>query len=162
LNRKDTCCSDKLPLTPRLGALPTQQGDKQVQSDARLIWNTSAANKWTDNPAVDHAGAQSIQSHKISQGSIRLLKGHRMHAIKVARKFIQQQPDSDSAKTLSRLVLALESEADFPISDIYKLDFESFQLALKILDEWRLDRYASGKVRLFDLSLQMAELHPRP
>jgi hypothetical protein len=34
-------------------------------------------------------------------------------------------------------------------------------LALKILDEWRLDRYASGKVRLFDLSLQMAELYPR-
>ena len=85
-----------------------------------------------------------------------------MHAIKVSRKFIEQQPDSDSAKTLSRLVLALEAEADFPISDIYKLDFESFQLALKILDEWRLDRYASGKVRLFDLSLQMAKLHPRP
>lgn len=85
-----------------------------------------------------------------------------MHAVKVARKLIQQHPDSDSAKTLSRLVLALESEADFPISDIYKLDFENFKLALKILDEWRLDRYASGKVRLFDLSLQMAEIHPHP
>ena len=85
-----------------------------------------------------------------------------MHAIKAARKLIEQQPDSDSAKTLSRLVLALESEADFPVSDIYKLDFESFELALKILQEWRLDRYASDKVRLYDLSLQMADLHPRP
>ena len=85
-----------------------------------------------------------------------------MHAIKVARKLIQQHPDSDSAKTLSRLVLALESEADFPISDIYKLEFENFELAIKILNEWRLDRYASGKVRLFDLSLQMAALYPHP
>lgn len=69
----------------------------------------------------------------------------------------------DDSKTLAKLVLvlALESEADFPISDIYKLDFKNFELALKILDEWRLDRYASGKVRLFDLSLQMAELSPR-
>jgi hypothetical protein len=85
-----------------------------------------------------------------------------MHAIKEARKLIQKDPDTLSAKTLARLVLALESEADFPIADIYKLDYDSFALALKILDEWRLDRYASGKVRLFDLSLQMAELHPRP
>ncbi len=85
-----------------------------------------------------------------------------MHAIKQARKLIQQNPDAPAAKTLARLVLALESEADFAISDIYKLDFETFTLALKILDEWRLDRYASGKVRLFDLSLQMAELHPKP
>ena len=85
-----------------------------------------------------------------------------MHAIKTARKLIQQHPDSDSAKTLARLVLALESDADFAIADIYKLDFDSFKLALKILDEWRLDRYANGKVRLFDLSLQMAQLHPRP
>ncbi len=84
-----------------------------------------------------------------------------MHAIKVARKLIQQHSDSNDSKTLTRLVLALESEADFPISDIYKLDFKNFELALKILAEWRLDRYASGKVRLFDLSLQMAELYPR-
>ena len=102
-----------------------------------------------------------VYSENLS-GCKQILKGHRMHAIKVARKFIQQQPDSDSAKTLARLVLALESEADFPISDIYKLEFENFELAIKILNEWRLDRYASGKVRLFDLSLQMAALYPHP
>jgi hypothetical protein len=84
-----------------------------------------------------------------------------MQAIKVARKLIQQQSDSDDAKTLPRLVLALESEADFPISDIYRFDFKNFELALKVLDEWRIDRYASRKVRLFDLSLQMAALYPR-
>ena len=84
-----------------------------------------------------------------------------MHAIKEARKLIQKDPDTPLAKTLARLVLALESEASFPIADIYQLDYNSFALALKILDEWRLDRYASGKVRLFDLSMQAVELHPK-
>lgn len=81
-----------------------------------------------------------------------------MHAIKEARKFIQQDPADPSAQTLARLVLALESEADFPISDIYQLDFDRFKLALEILEEWRIDRYYAGKARLFDISLQMAEL----
>ncbi len=85
-----------------------------------------------------------------------------MHALKEARKFIQQDPDNPSARTLSRLVLALESEADFPISDIYKLDFDSFALALRILDQWRLDRYYAGKARLFDVSLQTLEIKPPP
>jgi hypothetical protein len=84
-----------------------------------------------------------------------------MNAIKEARKLIERAPAAPSAQTLSRLVLALESEADFPISDIYRLDFDSFTLALRILDEWRLDRYLSGKARLFDISWQSAELHPQ-
>ena len=85
-----------------------------------------------------------------------------MHAIKEARKLIEQNPADPSAQTLSRLVLALESEANFPIADIYQLNFECFALALKILEEWRLDRYSLGKVRLFDLSMQVAQLPPSP
>jgi hypothetical protein len=81
-----------------------------------------------------------------------------MRAINRARKFIEQDPAKPSAQTLARLVLALESEVDFPISDLYRLDFDRFNLALKILDEWRLDRYYAGKARLFDISLQTAEL----
>ena len=82
-----------------------------------------------------------------------------MRAIKEARKFIEKNPGSDSAKTLSRLVLALESEADFPISDIYLLDYDNFNLALAILQEWRLDRHYAGKSRLFDISRHVADLH---
>jgi hypothetical protein len=85
-----------------------------------------------------------------------------MHAIKQARKLIEKNPADPSALTLSRLVLALEAEANFPIADIYQLDFESFALALKILEEWRLDRYCSGKARLFDLSMQVAQSSPNP
>ena len=81
-----------------------------------------------------------------------------MRAIKEARKYIERKPDDAHAKTLSRLVLALESEADFPISALYKLDLARFKLALEILDEWRLDRHYASKAKLFDVSLQMAVL----
>lgn len=85
-----------------------------------------------------------------------------MRAIKEARKYIEHNPDDPSSRILSRLVLALESEAVFPVSDIYLLSFEHFNLALKILDEWRIDRYYAGKARLFDISLQMLEFKGRP
>jgi hypothetical protein len=83
-----------------------------------------------------------------------------MRAIKEARKYIERKPDDAHAKTLSRLVLALESEADFPIADLYRLDLARFKLALEILDEWRLDRHYASKAKLFDVSLQLAVLGP--
>ena len=82
-----------------------------------------------------------------------------MNAIKRARRFIEQSPSEPSALVLSRLVLALEeSERDFKLSDLYELDMEMFDLAIDILKEWRLDRYYAGKAKLFDISLQMAQL----
>lgn len=81
-----------------------------------------------------------------------------MRAIKEARKFIESHPGDPHARTLSRLVLALESEASFPITDLYLLDADKFKLAMDILDEWRLDRHYASKVRLFDISMQLAVL----
>ena len=82
-----------------------------------------------------------------------------MRAIKEARHFIEKSPEDESAKILANLVLALETEASFAISEIYKLDMDQFGLALKILQEWRLDRYYAGKARLFDTALRAADLH---
>jgi hypothetical protein len=81
-----------------------------------------------------------------------------MRAIKEARHLIEKSPNSESAKILARLVLALEDEVSFEISDIYKLSMDHFQLALKILQEWRLDRYYAGKARLFDTALHVAAM----
>ena len=80
-----------------------------------------------------------------------------MHALKEARKFIEKDPFDPAAQTLSRLVLALESEADFPIADIYLLDYSNFKIALQILEEWRLDRHYAGKSKLLDTSRQAAD-----
>lgn len=79
-----------------------------------------------------------------------------MRAIKEARRFIERNADTPSGEVFARLILALENETSFPISDIYKLDIEAFELAMRVMAEWRLDRYYEGKGRLFDLSFQVA------
>ncbi len=81
-----------------------------------------------------------------------------MRAVKKARIFITENSSHPSALTLSRLILALESEANFPIGDIYTLDFETFKLAIGILKDWRIDRYYAGKGKLFAISLEVAEM----
>lgn len=81
-----------------------------------------------------------------------------MNAIKAARRFIETDSANESAKILARLVLALESERSFELVTLYQLDYKSFQLAIDILQEWRLDRYYASKSKLYDLSLQLDEL----
>ena len=81
-----------------------------------------------------------------------------MRAIKEARKLIEKSPESDAAKILSRLVLALEAGDEFRITDIYQLNFHHFKLALEILQEWRIDRHFASKTKLFDASRQLAGL----
>ena len=81
-----------------------------------------------------------------------------MRAIKEARKLIEKSPKSQAALTLSQLVLALESESDYRLTDIYQLDYDHFKLVLEMLKEWRLDRHFAGKSRLFAASLQLADL----
>ena len=81
-----------------------------------------------------------------------------MHALKEARHLIEKAPLDESAKILAGLVLALEKEVDFAISDLYTLSRDHFDLALRILKEWRLDRYYGGKARLFDTAVHVAEL----
>lgn len=81
-----------------------------------------------------------------------------MLAVKKARKLIQASPESPGAKTLAALVIALESDQAFPLSQLYSLSYSQFELALEILGEWRLDRHYSSKGRLLDMSLQASAL----
>jgi len=79
-----------------------------------------------------------------------------MSAIKQARQRIQRHPRERNAMTVARLVLALESHAKFPLADLYLLDKDWFKLALRLLRQWRQDGRYAGKLRLFDLSMQIA------
>jgi hypothetical protein len=81
-----------------------------------------------------------------------------MLAIKKARKFIQSNPNDPASQFISSLVLALESNGEISVAQLYKLDYQNFQLALEILSEWRLDRYYASKLRLLDASTQAHEL----
>ena len=81
-----------------------------------------------------------------------------MRAIKQIRRFIETDPHDAAARTLADLVLSLEDESPFSVSALYSLDLEHFELAMQLLDEWRLDRFYMGKARLFDLSWQHRDL----
>lgn len=81
-----------------------------------------------------------------------------MNAIKLARKTISSDPTSDAARTLAKLVLALESETSFQVATLYELDMKTFELAMEVLNDWRLDRYYEGKAKLFDMSHQVHHL----
>jgi len=78
-----------------------------------------------------------------------------MKPIKAARKLLADAPTSEAAKTLARVVLTLESDEDFDLGRLYALDLETFHLALDILEEWRIGRYAEGMAKLFRLSAQV-------
>ena len=81
-----------------------------------------------------------------------------MRAIKEARHLIEKSPQEESSKIMAQLVLALETEVSFAIADLYKLNRNHFDLALNILQEWRLDRYYAGKARLFDSAVHLTQL----
>lgn len=81
-----------------------------------------------------------------------------MRAIKKARRLILSQPQSMAAKALSSLILSLENETEFSISDLYQLDLKEFDLAINLLEEWRLDRFYEGKAKLFDVSMHYREI----
>ena len=58
----------------------------------------------------------------------------------------------------SKLITCLAEEADFSLKDLYELNSNEFQLAIEVLEEWRLDRYYMGKAKVFDVAQQALEL----
>lgn len=75
-----------------------------------------------------------------------------MHAIKKARKFISDHPEKPDAKTLAKLAVALQANEAFPLNELYEMKLETFDLAVEVLKDWRLDRYYSGKERLVEVA----------
>ncbi len=76
-----------------------------------------------------------------------------MNAIKQVRLYLIRNPQTPSANVLRRLTTALGEEREFPICELYEMDLESFQLAVELLQDWRLDRHYAARIRLFDTVL---------
>ena len=73
-----------------------------------------------------------------------------MRAIKKVKKFIEKSPNSFEGLTFSKLILALESGKDFPVSDLYTLNSHDFDLAIELMQDWRIDSFYVGKAKAFD------------
>lgn len=85
-----------------------------------------------------------------------------MNALKKARQLIQKKPLDPSARTLSTLITALESDTAFDLGSLYQLPYDDFQLALALLADWRLDRYYSSPFHLDSLSVTVECAHRHP
>ncbi len=86
------------------------------------------------------------------------LKGIAVRAIKKARKLIESDPNSAISKALAKLVLALETETDFSLKQLYELNMDDFDLAMEVMKDWRLDRFYEGKAKVIDVALQASSL----
>jgi hypothetical protein len=81
-----------------------------------------------------------------------------MRAIKKARKIIVNDPFSEIGKTLTLLILSLETETDFSLKKIYNLSMDDFELVIEVMKDWRLDRYYEGKAKAISTALQASNL----
>ncbi len=73
-----------------------------------------------------------------------------MLAIQKARKIIDSHPGSQRAEVLTNLVFALQNNTPFIFGDLYDLGYKDFEVAVQILDEWRMDRYYAKKQKLLE------------
>lgn len=62
------------------------------------------------------------------------------NAVKEIAKFIKRNPEDEEATLLWELCRALEGEAPFEIHKLFDLKLKTFELAMSLLDEWRIDR----------------------
>jgi hypothetical protein len=74
-----------------------------------------------------------------------------LNAIRELRGYLQTNRRSKPAKVLAKLAVALADERDFPLADLYQLPMHEFELAIALMQDWRLDRYYVSRLRLFDL-----------
>ncbi len=81
-----------------------------------------------------------------------------MRAIKKARKIIELDPSSSAAKALTALILALETDADFNLKQLYDLPMKDFDVMIEVMKDWRLDRYYEGKAKAISTAIQASVL----
>ena len=62
------------------------------------------------------------------------------NAVRNIAKFIKRNPESDEATILWALCKALESESAFELHQLFTLKLKTFEMAMDLLDEWRIDR----------------------
>lgn len=80
-----------------------------------------------------------------------------MKAIHDIRRYLSDHSDSPSAQVLSRLPATLSKEESLPLSELYALDWESFELAIELMRDWRIDRYYADRTDLVTVPSKLPE-----
>jgi hypothetical protein len=69
-----------------------------------------------------------------------------MDALHAAISKIRLDPTHPTARTLSSLIISLDSGERFDLNHLYQLGYKDFTLAVELMKQWRLDsfRYERG------------------
>jgi len=67
-----------------------------------------------------------------------------MFAIQKLEDYLRSSASPAATRELNRLLDALRQEKEFPLSSLYEIDYEAFELAMEALRDWRVDRYYAG------------------
>jgi len=73
-----------------------------------------------------------------------------MFAIRKLEEYMRSSATPAASRELSRLLEALKEEREFPLSSLYEIDYEAFELAVEVLRDWRIDRYYANNTRILD------------
>jgi len=63
--------------------------------------------------------------------------------VKQVAKYMQENEGAQSARILGELMVALDSDSDFRVNELYELPIDAFELALDLVKHWRLKHYTS-------------------
>jgi hypothetical protein len=83
-----------------------------------------------------------------------------MHAIKRIRHQIETAPESDSTHALMGLVVALTEAGPVNLGSLYRMDRSSFELAMELLQDWRIERLFADQVPEFSEVCARAQRQP--
>lgn len=67
------------------------------------------------------------------------------NAVKNIAKYIRRNPEAEESAILKSLCLALENKEAFALEQLFDMKTKSFELALKLLDDWRFDRHIGDR-----------------
>ncbi len=74
-----------------------------------------------------------------------------MNVLKQLEIHLKQGQEDDANPVFERLIRSLCLNSNFNLAELYELNYEDFELALKVLKSWRLDRYTKTKDRLKEM-----------
>jgi hypothetical protein len=67
-----------------------------------------------------------------------------MFAICKLEEYARLRATPATSRELNRLLDAVRQEKEFPLSSLYAIDYEAFELAIEAMRDWRIDRYYAG------------------
>ena len=85
-----------------------------------------------------------------------------MNAIRAVRRYLANDPKSESSRALARLVVSLAEEHPYSLAELYRLNYRAFVLAMDLLREWSHDRRYLARLRLFDVVVNDVGLTDMP